>query len=72
MVHRGPGANNNNNFRLGDVFYGIGNGAGTECFQQRGDRGGVTEAGAVIDIIGFECGPDQFLEQIGLFITPLG
>ena len=49
-----------------------GDGAGADALEQRGDRRGVTEPGAVVDIVGAEAGAHQLLEQIGFLVGALG
>ena len=42
------------------------------ALHQRGDRRGVAQPRAVIDVVGAEPGAHQFLKQIGLFVGRLG
>ncbi len=46
--------------------------AAADPFQQRGDRGGVAEPRAVIDVVGPEPRAHELLEQIRLLVRPLG
>ena len=49
-----------------------GHGRRADAFHQRGDRGGMAQPRAVIDIVGAEAGAYELLEQIGLFVRALG
>ena len=51
---------------------GGGDGGRADRLQQGGDRGGVAEPGAVIDIVGAETGAHELLEQVGLLVRGLG
>ena len=46
--------------------------ARADALHQRGDRRGVAEPRAVIDVVAAEAGAHQLLEQIGLLVRPLG
>ena len=46
--------------------------ARADAFHQRGDRRGVAEPRAVVDIVGSKTLAHQLLEQVGLFIRALG
>ena len=46
--------------------------ARADAFHQGGDRGGMAQPRAVIDVVGAEAGANEFLEQIGLFVRALG
>ena len=49
-----------------------GDGAGADAFEQRRDRRGVAQPGAMIDIVRAEAGAHQLLEQVGLLVGALG
>ena len=72
MVVVGTGAYHDNDFSLCTVCHLVGDRARADGFQQCGNRGGMAQAGTVIDVIGDEGGPHQFLEQVGFFVTAFG
>ena len=72
MVLRGVGADDDNALRLRHVCHLIGHRARADAFQQGGDRRGVAQPCAVIDVVRPESGPHQLLEKIGFFIAALG
>ncbi len=54
-----------------DFRDGICHGTGAEYCGQTGHGGAVSETGAMVDVVRPHCGPDEFLEEIILFIcTP--
>ena len=54
-----------------DVAVGRRHGARADALEQRGHAGGVAQAGAVVDVVGAEAGPDQLLEEVGLLVGAL-
>ena len=54
---------------VGDL---VGDRARPDAFQQRGHGRGVTQARAVIDVVGAEARPHEFLKQIRLFVAAFG
>ena len=68
MIFGRVGANDNNDIRFGYILNRVGDRTRANHFKQGDDRGGVTQARAVIDIVAAETGPHQFLEQVGLFV----
>ena len=72
VIHRGVGADDDDRVRVGAFEERRGHGARVDGLHQRGDRGGMTKPGAVIDVVGAEACPHQLLEQIGLLVRALG
>ena len=68
VVFRGVRSGDQDNLGLLDLRDGIGHGATAERRGQTGHGGAVSEPGAVIDVVGFKCGPGEFLHQIVLFV----
>ena len=68
----GVGTGNQNNFRVFDLVDRIGHGAAAEGGGKTCHRGGVSEAGTVVDVIGLQDCPGKFLQEIVLFIGVLG
>ncbi len=46
--------------------------ARADALHQRGDRGGVAQARAVVDVVGSKARAHQLLEQVGLLVRALG
>ena len=55
-----------------DVDHRVRHRAGADAFEQRGDRRGVAQPRAVVDVVAAEAGAHQLLEQVGLFVAALG
>ena len=72
MVLGRVGADDHDQIGMERVGEGGGDGTGADALHQRRHRGGVAEAGAVVDIVGVEAGADQLLEQEGLLVAALG
>lgn len=53
---------------LVDVLQGVGGRAAAENGGQPGHRGAVTDAGAVVDVVGAHHGAHELLEEVALFI----
>ena len=72
MIFRRIGADDENHFGVLALVESSRHRAGADAFHQRGDRGGVAQPRAVIDVVGAETGAHEFLEQIGLLVRALG
>ena len=72
MIGRCVGARDERHFALRHVGEDIGHRPRSNRLHERRDRRGVTETGAMIDVIGSPPGANQLLEQIGFFIRTLG
>ena len=72
MVVIGPGADHDDDLGLRAVGHLVGDRAGADGLQQRGHRGGMAQAGAMVHVVGAEAGAHQLLEQVGLFVAALG
>ena len=71
MVDRRVGADDENDFGVGDVAHLVRHRAGVDAFHQRGDARGVAEARAVVDVVRPEPGAHELLEKIGLLVGAL-
>ena len=56
---------------VGHVAVGRGHRTGADALEQRRDRRGVAQPGAVVDVVGAEAGPDELLEEVGLLVGAL-
>ena len=72
VVHRGVGADDDDDLGVQRRLEGRGDGAGVQPFHQRGHRGGVAQPGAVVHVVRAEAGAHQLLEQVGLFVRAFG
>ena len=52
-----------------NVLHLIADGPGADAFEQGGDTRRVTQARAMVDIVGTESRPYQFLEKVGLLVA---
>ena len=64
MVLRGVGAGDQDDLRLFDVPDGVGHGTASERCGQTGHSGRVSETRAVIDIVGSDHRPCEFLGKV--------
>ena len=64
--------NHENDFRVLALVERGRHGTRADPFHQCGDRGGMTQPRAVIDIVGAEAGANEFLEQVSFFVRSLG
>ena len=71
MVHRRIRADDDRHVGQRDVLDLVRDGARTDVFEQRGDRRGMAEPRAMVDVVRPEAGPHELLEQVGLFVAPL-
>ena len=68
----GVGADHEEGFRLvGDIVHGVGHGARAEGGGQTGHRAGVSETGAVVDVVRPYHLPGEFVHQIVFFVQAL-
>ena len=72
MVFGGVGPGNQDHIGFFDIADGICHGATAECCGQTGHGGGMSEPGAMIDIVGFKNRPGKFLGNIIFFIGDPG
>ena len=72
MVDRRVGANHDDHLGIQGFHERRGHRARTDAFHQRRHRTGVTQPGAVIDVVGLKRRADQLLEQIGFFVGAFG
>ena len=56
---------------VGHVAVGGGHRPGADALEQRRDRGGVAQPGAVVDVVRAEAGADELLEEVGLLVRAL-
>jgi len=66
------GADHDDDVGIPALVEGGGDGRRADAFEQSGDRGGMAQPRAVIDVVAAEAGAHQLLEQIGLFVGALG
>ncbi len=71
MVLGRIGADHDDNVGVLALVESSGHGGRADAFEKSRDRRGMTQPGAVIDIVGAEARAHQFLEQIGLLFEPL-
>ena len=72
MIFRGSCADDDDDLGIGRGGEGGGDRARADPLHQGGDRGGVAQARAVIDVVAAETGAHQLLEQVGLLVGALG
>ena len=72
MVLDRIGADHDRHVGVQDLVEGRRHRARADVLHQRGDRGGVAQPRAVVDVVVAESLPDQLLEQIGLLVGALG
>ena len=72
MVHRRVGAGEQGDVGSADVAEDVGHRAGADRLNECRDRRGVAKTRAMIDIVGAQRGPHQFLEKIGFLVRALG
>ena len=72
MLLRGVGAYDQNALGIGQLRYGVGHGPAAEGKGQGGYGGGMTEPGAVIDVVGLHHQAGELLGQVILLIAALG
>ena len=72
MVLGRIGADDDDEVGILHLIEGRGHRRGTDAFEQSGDRRGVAEPRAMVDVVGPEAGAHQLLEQISLFVRALG
>jgi len=68
MILRGVGAYCQNQVCVFNFVNRISHCTAAECGGQTGHRYGVSKPGTVIDIVGADCRPHKFLEQVIFFI----
>ena len=71
VVHRRVAAGEDDHVGLRRLHEGGGDRARADALHQRGDRAGVAQPGAVVDVVGAEAGAHQLLEQPGLLVRAL-
>ncbi len=71
VVGRRVAAGDQGDVRATHVAEDVGHGPGTDRLQERGDRGRVTQPGAVVDVVRAEDGADQLLEEVRLLVAAL-
>ena len=72
MVLGRVGADHDDDVGILALVEGRGDRRRADRLQQCGDRGGMAEPGAVIDVVGSESGAHQLLKEISLFVGALG
>ena len=72
MVFSGIGSGNQNHLGLFNITDGVGHRSTAEGCGQTGHSGGMSEAGTVVDIVGFQHRPGEFVGDIILFIADAG
>ena len=68
MVLGGVGSSNENDVRCFDVADGVRHGTTSECCSQTGYGGGMSEPGAMIDVVGFQHRPCKLIGDIILLV----
>ena len=68
----GVGPDGQHAMSLTDIIDGVRHGATPETRGQTGHSGGMSETGAVVDIMSVEYRPRQFLHHVIIFIGGLG
>ncbi len=71
MIGGGIGPGDQGDVAVFDVAKGRRYRPGADHLHQRGDRRGVAEAGAVIDVVGLKRDPDQLLKEVRLLVRAL-
>ena len=69
---RGVGANSQNAGGLTDIVDGVGHRPTTEGCGQTGHSGGMSEPGTVVNIVGAQYRPAQFLGNVVILVGALG
>ena len=72
MVFRGVGAGDQDDVGLLDIGDGVGHRATSERCGQTGHGGAVSETGAVIDVVGLEHRPGEFLGDVVFLVGDPG
>ncbi len=72
MALRGVRPNDKNAVSVPDFGDGVGHGSAAEGCDQTGHGGGMSEPGAVVDIVSAQNRPGKLLHQVILFIGALG
>jgi len=72
MLFCGVGADDEEKFRIFKLFNRIGHGATAKRGSQPGYRRGVSEPGAVVNIVGLECCPCHLHEEVVFLVAHLG
>ena len=72
VVGRGVASGDDGHVGVEHVAVGGGHRARPDPLEERGDAGGVAEAGAVVDVVRVERRADQLLEEVGLLVRALG
>jgi hypothetical protein len=68
----GVRADDEDGLGLFQVGEGVGHGAAAERLGEPGDRGSVTQACAMVDVVGAYHGAHELLEQVVLFVGTAG
>jgi hypothetical protein len=72
MGDGGVGADDENAVGLLELLDGVGHRPTSECCGKTCHGGAVSESGAVIDVVGADCRPGEFLQQVVLLVGHLG
>ena len=72
VIRRRVGTGDDDDVGVGDVAVGGGHRARADALEQRCNRRGVTQPGAVVDVVRAEPGAQELLEEVGLFVGALG
>ena len=72
MVHRGVGADHQDEFGMLDIAHRVADRTRAHAFEQRRDAGRMAQARAVVHVVAAKAGTHQFLKQVGLFVAALG
>ena len=66
------GANHEDQVSLRHIAHRIADRAGAHTFEQSRDTGGMTQAGAMVDVVAAKPGAHQFLKEIRFFVAAFG
>ena len=72
VILGGVGAGDENHVGVGDVADGVGHCSTSKRGGQTGHRGAVSETGAVINAVGFQDRPGEFLSDVVLLVGDPG
>ena len=72
MVFGGVRTDDDDHVRIGARGERGGDRPRADPLEEGGDRRGVAQARAVIDVVRAEAGADEFLDEVRLFVRPLG
>ena len=68
----GVGADSKDTFGIADVVDRVGHSSATECRDQTGHSGGMSETGTVVNIVCAQYRPGEFLHDIIVLVSDLG